>query len=163
MDVPGGAGRRCDVGAVPLVLGIVAHAIGAKWKEDRAEQIRPPAPPPGCILCHRDPNQVGDVDARSEAFGVGDPAPLGLEARADTMEGGTYPEPAPYIERFQRWGGTPNTKARDKLVITASNISWLSVDVRRARLSCRAEVVGTVDQATTVRLEGCNRSVLLKP
>lgn len=97
---------------------------------------------------------TGTVDIRSKAFGVGDPAPLGVEQGAGTLNGG-YHGPMPYISRQQDWGPTPSAAVVDALDITATNVSSVTIDPARARVSCGAQLHVTTDGPLTVVLEGC--------
>jgi pimeloyl-ACP methyl ester carboxylesterase len=88
-------------------------------------------------LSVRDPKaaQDGTFDARSEAFGVGDGKPTGLQYGAGTLNGGAH-GPTPYVERSQDWAPAPKTPVADKLDVVATNIATATVDAARARLSC---------------------------
>ena len=78
---------------------------------------------------------VGTIDARSEAFGLGDPEPLGVQSGNRTLLGGAR-GPMPYLHRQQDWGPAPATPKADRLVVRATNVAAATVDARRARLSC---------------------------
>ncbi len=75
------------------------------------------------------------VDARSEAFGVGDPKPTGVVQSQGTLTGGAR-GPQGYIERAQDWGPAPATPKADKLVLRSVNLASVTVDAVRAKLSC---------------------------
>jgi hypothetical protein len=49
------------------------------------------------------------------------------------------------------------------LVLRTVNVSSLEVDLRRAGLSCNAELLLQAEGAVTVDLVGCGRSVELEP
>ena len=85
----------------------------------------------------RDPeaSPVGTIDARSEAFGLGDPEPRQGPSANRTLEGGAR-GPMPYFHRQQDWGPAPSTPKADRLVVRATNVAAATVDARRARLSC---------------------------
>jgi dienelactone hydrolase len=84
----------------------------------------------------RDDAQLGSVDVRSHGFGVGD-----ARARTATgggrLTGGTFGSRA-YTSRATTWGAAPRTPTRDRLEVTASNVASLTIDARRARVSCGA-------------------------
>jgi hypothetical protein len=102
------------------------------------------------------------VDARSEAFGAGDPPPLGTETSTGTLDGGRK-GPMPYVRSSQDWGAAPRTARRDVLVLTAKNLASATVDMRRARLTCRARLEVTTDGPLTLRLAGCGETRTVRP
>ena len=89
----------------------------------------------------RDPeaSPTGTIDARSEAFGVGDPEPAGVETSNQVLEGGAR-GPMPYLHRVQDWGPAPAAPPADRLVVRAENLASATVDARRARLSCNPQL-----------------------
>lgn len=97
---------------------------------------------------------TGTIDVRSEGFGVGDPAVLGVLQGAGTLNGG-YHGPMPYISRQQDWGPVPITPMRDALNIKARNISTVTIDPVRARVSCTVQLNVISDGPLTVIIEGC--------
>ena len=102
------------------------------------------------------------IDARSEGFGRGDPAPLGTETSAGVLEGGRK-GPMPYTRSSQDWGPAPLAAKRDVLVLTAKNLASATVDMRRARLSCGARLDVTTDGPLTLRLGGCGITRTIRP
>jgi hypothetical protein len=102
-------------------------------------------------------NAVATVDARSEGFGLGDPAPLGTQTSAEVLQGGRK-GPMPYRRSRQDWGPAPHVPKRDVLVLHATNLASVTVDVRRARLSCDARIDATSDGPLSVRLAGCGET-----
>jgi hypothetical protein len=101
-----------------------------------------------------DPTQVGTIDVVSGGFGLADaptapvPVAAGAEAgttiaiNAYTSEQRIKPMPLPAL-------------AQDRLDITAVNISAVTVDRQRARVSCNADLRVTTDGPLTVRMLGC--------
>jgi hypothetical protein len=120
-------------------------------------------------LAVRDAKKDGTFDARSEAFGTGDPKPLGLQQGAGTLDGGTH-GPMPYADRSQAWGPVPQTPKADRLDVKATNISTGAVDTARARLSCAPQIDVQSDGPLDLRLDcppvarsaSCATSVSLK-
>jgi hypothetical protein len=102
-------------------------------------------------------NPLGTVDARSEAFGAGDPAAGPTTTGAGTLTGGTFPALA-YASQMKTWGPALPTLSHDRLDIRATNVSSVTVDPQRARVSCKAQLNVTTDGPVTVKLAGCNRS-----
>ncbi len=106
----------------------------------------------------RDPAARASIDAVSHAFGTGDPEPSPTEQGAGTLEGGTFGSIA--FESMKReWGPPPSAPKSDKLEITATNLAKVTVDPKRAGLSCEAEVTVESDGPLRVRLAGCGRTV----
>jgi hypothetical protein len=80
---------------------------------------------------------LGTIDVRSEGFGVGDPTPSGVSTGAGVLMGGQVP--MAYTSQTQTWGPAPTTPTRDRLNISANNVSDVTVNARRARVTCNAE------------------------
>jgi pimeloyl-ACP methyl ester carboxylesterase len=97
---------------------------------------------------------LGTIDVRSEGFGVGDPRPSGTRFASGALTGGTLPALA-YAEQSQSWGRAPRTRVRDQLDITARNVAAVTINAKRARVSCRARLVIHSDGPIRVRLTGC--------
>jgi hypothetical protein len=110
-------------------------------------------------LSLRDPKSAptGTFDVRSEAFGFGDPKPLGEESGGGTLNGGNH-GPMPYTERSQDWGPAPAAPARNQLDIVATNIRTAIIDPRRARVTCGAKLNIKSDGPIQVTLAGCGPS-----
>jgi Calx-beta domain len=109
---------------------------------------------------------LGTVDVRSRGFGEGDPAPSGVTNGAGVLIGGQAP--MPYACESQSWGpgapaGTceaqstaaPAAPVRDELDIEATNISDVTVNARRARVTCNAEQNITSDGPVAVHMVDC--------
>ena len=101
----------------------------------------------------RDPEESsrGQIDARSEAFGVGDPEVGELTEGAGAVTGGAR-GPMAYRRRSKEWGEPPATPRKDRLVVDATNLASATVDARRARLSCAPEVEVKSDGPFDLRL-----------
>jgi predicted esterase len=99
----------------------------------------------------------GTVDVRSEGFGAGDPAALPTQHGAGALTGGTLPAIA-YTSQSRQWGPTPPALVRNRLDINAQNISALTIDPGRARVSCGATLDVKTDGAMSVTLAGCGRT-----
>jgi hypothetical protein len=95
---------------------------------------------------------TGTFDAISEAFGVGDPKPSGVEQGGGTLDGGAH-GPMPYVSRTQDWGKAPQTKKTDRLLVRATNVATATVDTARARLSCAPLLVVISDGPLDLRLD----------
>ena len=113
---------------------------------------------------------TGTIDARSEAFGRGDPRPGGVQQSEGTLEGGER-GPLAYHQRAQEWGPAPETPRSDTLVVKATNIDAATVDARRAGLSSAPRLVvesdGPLDLKIATLTAGgrkarCRRTVAVK-
>jgi hypothetical protein len=75
----------------------------------------------------------GTIDARSEAFGTGDPPVVEDPPSVGTLTGGS--RPLAFVRRSQSWGDTPATTRQNALNLTLTNIGAATVTGPRARLS----------------------------
>lgn len=105
----------------------------------------------------RDPqaSATGSIDVRSLAAGRGDAPVLPVATSAGVVTGGQ--QPMAYVERAQSWGDAPAEPAADRLVISAVNVRTVTVDVRRAGITCATGLSVTTDGPLTVQLAGCGR------
>jgi hypothetical protein len=101
---------------------------------------------------------LGKVDARSHAFGAGDPEPGPTRTSAGTLDGGNLGSLA-FTRREKGWGPAKSIPTADRLEIDAENLSRIIVHTRRARLSCRPRIDLQTDGPLTVRLAGCGRAI----
>jgi len=101
---------------------------------------------------------LGEVDARSGAFGKGDPTAGPTQHGAGVLTGGND-QAMPYVEQSKAWGKTPDRPRRDVLRLDATNLSRVVVHPTRAKLSCRAKLSVTTDGPLEVKLAGCHRTV----
>src|SRR4051794_19810044 len=101
---------------------------------------------------------LGTVDARSQAFGAGDPKPGPTQNGASTLSGGNLGSLA-YTSQSKTWGATPVTSHADVLDLTARNVGQVTVHPARAHLTCAATLKVKTDGRVTVTLAGCGRSV----
>ena len=70
---------------------------------------------------------LGQVDARSEGFGVGDPAAHATSHTAGTLTGGNT-GPFTYAEQSKSWGKAPAAAKHDILHLTVTNLSDVTVN-----------------------------------
>ena len=110
-------------------------------------------------LTVRDPQAAptGTIDVRSAVSGAGVPPVLPVATGAGAVVGGQ--QPMAYVERSQAWGDAPAEEAADRLVIRATNLGTVVVDVARAGVSCAAALDVTTDGPLRVVLSGCDRTV----
>lgn len=103
---------------------------------------------------------VGTADVVSSGFGVGDPVPLSAQPGAGVGEGGgviVETPRTPYTSLRRDWGLAPRTPVADRLTIKTTNLSELTIDVARARVTCNARLDVTSDGPLRVNLAGCGR------
>jgi len=100
---------------------------------------------------------LGTIDARSAAFGTGDPEANPTQAGAGALTGGNLGTLA-FNRSSKTWKDAPKTKAEDVLFVDARNVSTVTVNPQRARLTCAARLSVITDGPVTVNLAGCNRS-----
>ena len=67
--------------------------------------------------------------------------------------------PVPFLDRSQGWGPTPRTPRSDTLAVTATGVRTVTVDARRAGVTCGARVTATTDGPLSVVLAGCSRTL----
>lgn len=99
---------------------------------------------------------IGQIDVRSEGFGVGDPPALATQHGAGALTGGDVPA-VPYVSQSRDWGPAPAAPYADRLDITAHNIASVTIDVRRAHVDCHVQLAINADAPLSVHLAGCRR------
>jgi len=97
---------------------------------------------------------LGEVDVRSHGFGKGDPTPAATETGAGVLTGGQIPA-IPYTSQSKSWGAAPTEPVSDALDISATNVSAVTIDAKRARVDCKAHLNVTTDGPLTVTLADC--------
>jgi hypothetical protein len=98
---------------------------------------------------------LGTIDVRSEGFGVGDPPASETQHGAGALTGGQVPA-IPFTSESKTWGPAPKAPVRDTLDITATNISQVTIDAKRAKVSCHAQLNITSDGPLKVTLADCD-------
>lgn len=101
---------------------------------------------------------LGEVDAVSEGFGRSDPVARPTQTSAGTLTGGAR-GPMPYTERSKSRGPAGKASRGDVLRLTATNLSRVVVNPRRAKLDCDAKVRVKADGPLDVELTGCARTL----
>ncbi|MDQ6811639.1 MAG: hypothetical protein M3Z95_07050 [Actinomycetota bacterium] len=97
---------------------------------------------------------LGTIDVRSEGFGAGDPIASETQHGAGALTGGTLGA-QPYTSESKTWGTTPKTTVANVLDITATNISQVTIDAKRAKVTCGAQLKVTSDGPIKVTLADC--------
>ncbi|HEX5271550.1 MAG TPA: dienelactone hydrolase family protein, partial [Gemmataceae bacterium] len=97
-------------------------------------------------LTVRDPSQTrGTLDVRSEGFCTGD-------AAASATQFGSGVAATPYTREYKTWGDAPSAPCADTLDISATNVSHIVVDARRARVDCNATINLSADGPVDVKI-----------
>ncbi|MFG1706948.1 prolyl oligopeptidase family serine peptidase [Nonomuraea sp. M3C6] len=96
---------------------------------------------------------TGTVDVFSHGFGRGDPAATPTHTESGQLQGAT--QPISYTMQSRDWEAAPKIPTRNRLDITATNITELTVNVDRARVSCKADLNVRSDGPIVVTLDGC--------
>ena len=94
---------------------------------------------------------LGTIDVRSEGFGVGDAPASETQHGAGALTGGQLPA-IPFTSESKTWGPAPAAPVRDALDISARNISQGTIDAKRAKVSCHAQLNITSDGPVKVTL-----------
>jgi hypothetical protein len=97
---------------------------------------------------------LGSIDVRSEGFGVGDAPVNATEKGAGTLMGGKIPA-IPYTSETKTWGKVPSAAKRDTLDLTATNVSAVTIDAKRAKVNCAATLNVKTDGPLTVTIADC--------
>jgi putative cell wall-binding protein len=74
----------------------------------------------------------GSIDVTSHGVGTGDPEPQPAVDDAGPSQAGSNP----WLRRTLEWAPAPPADVADALDITAANVSAVTIDVDRARVSC---------------------------
>jgi fermentation-respiration switch protein FrsA (DUF1100 family) len=104
----------------------------------------------------RDGGSAGTIDARVHT-GAGDPPVEMLKLGAGTLDGGSHGS-IPYTRRTFDWGPAPAEAAADAIDVSATNLSEVTIDARRAGVTCAAKVNVTADGPLKVTLGGCAKA-----
>jgi hypothetical protein len=96
----------------------------------------------------------GKVDAFSHGFGKGDPAASATQRGAGTLPDGNLGVLL-FTSQTKTWGPVPPAPRADRIDLTATNVSAVTINPKRAGVSCNADVRVTSDGPVTVNLAGC--------
>jgi hypothetical protein len=100
----------------------------------------------------------GTVDAFSHGSGAGDPVASATQFGAGTLGGGNLGTLA-FTRQFKTWGPAPPIVPTDRIDLTAQNIGAVTINMKRAGVSCNVDLRVTSDGPLTVSLAGCKRTV----
>jgi len=101
---------------------------------------------------------VGTLDAISAGFGLEDPVPSGTRHTTGVQGPGAIFPALPYAQTYQTWAAPRTRPGADRLHLTVTNISAITVDVTRAALDCAAVLEVSTDGPLQVTLAGCHRT-----
>jgi dienelactone hydrolase len=96
---------------------------------------------------------LGTIDVRSHGFGVADPTASSTQTGAGVLTGGQAP--MPYTSQTRTWGAAPSAPLANQLDIDATNVSAVTINARRARVGCDAQLEITSDGPIDVNLVDC--------
>lgn len=112
----------------------------------------------GLELRDADAAPTGTIDVRSLASGEGEAEVLPVAQGAGVLTGGNLPALS-FATRELAWTDAPSEPAADRLVVEATNIARVVVDVARAGVSCDVALEVTTDGPLDIVLAGCDRVV----
>jgi hypothetical protein len=104
---------------------------------------------------------TGRIDVLSHGFGAAEPAPTATQAGAGTVTGGYFLPEYPFTRQFKEWGPGPPAGKADVLDVSASNVRTVTVDAKRARVTCAAKLMTETDGPLDVVLGGCGGAAKL--
>jgi hypothetical protein len=97
---------------------------------------------------------LGTIDARSAGFGVGDPPASETQHGAGALTGGQLGA-VPFTSESKTWGAAPAQPKKNALDITATNVSQATIDAKRAKINCAAQLNVTTDGPLSVTIADC--------
>jgi hypothetical protein len=98
------------------------------------------------------------VDVQSKGFGQGVAPVQPVQEGGGVLTGGEIPALA-YVSRTQSWGPAPAAPVQDELVIQATNLATMTIDVTRARVTCGVTLDVQTDGPLTIVLGGCGKTL----
>lgn len=101
---------------------------------------------------------IGTIDVVSRASGASEPVSVSSPPATGTLSGGNL-GPLTYTRTARTWTQAPAGAPQDRLTVTAANLATATIDVKRAGVSCGAQVDITSDGPIAVTLLGCDRTV----
>jgi hypothetical protein len=101
--------------------------------------------------------RLGTIDVVSLGQGVAGVSPPAVQREAG-VSSGTFAPINPYTREFRRRPAPVAARPEDALEVKAQNIRSVTIDPRRAGVSCAAGLRVTTDGPLTVTLLGCGRS-----
>ena len=99
-------------------------------------------------------DDLGTIDVVSRGLGRED-APVPAKQTAFGSHQGTFSPVNPYLREFRHPAAPTSTARADELTVTATNISAITVDPKRAGVTCNTKITVKSDGPLSVRLLGC--------
>ena len=99
----------------------------------------------------------GTVDAVTHGYGTGDPTASAQQTGTGTLGGGNLGTLA-FTRQYKTWGAAPSIPKANRIDLTATNVSSLTINPARAKALCNVDLRITSDGPLTVSLIGCNRT-----
>ena len=96
----------------------------------------------------------GTVDAFSHGFGIGDRPPNATQFGSGTLTGGNLGTLA-FSRQYKQQGAVPTIPKSDRIDLTATNVSTVTINPQRAHVDCNVDLHVTSDGPITVNLAGC--------
>ena len=98
------------------------------------------------------------MDAFSHAFGIGDPVATPTAIGAGTLGDGNLGTLA-FTRQYKTWGPAPPIAPADRIDLTVTNVSALTINPKRAGVDCNVDLRNTTNGPLTASLTGCKQSV----
>jgi hypothetical protein len=100
----------------------------------------------------------GTIDAFSHAQGTGDPIASPTQFGAGTLGPGNLGTLA-FSRQYKTWGPALPIAKANRIDLTATNVSEVTINPKRAGVSCNVDLRVTSDGPLTIKFTGCNRTV----
>jgi hypothetical protein len=103
----------------------------------------------------------GSVDAISHGFGAADPAVNPAESGTGTLSGGHLGDLV-FTSQKRTWGPAAPAPKANRIDLTATGLSAVSIAVERASVDCDVELNITSATPLSVKLLGCDKTVVTR-
>jgi predicted esterase len=100
----------------------------------------------------------GTVDAFSHASGTGDSTASATQFGAGTLGPGNLGTLA-FTRQYKTWGPALPIAKANRIDLTATNVSEVTINPKRAGVTCNVDLRVTSDGPITIKLTGCSRTV----
>jgi predicted esterase len=97
---------------------------------------------------------LGTIDVVSHGRGLQDPATPAKQTTVGS-ENGTFGPVNPYVREYRHLGAPTAAEKADALDITATNIRAITIDPKRAGVTCNARLHVVADSPLAVKMLGC--------
>ena len=100
----------------------------------------------------------GTVDALSHGFATGDAPASAQQTGAGTLGPGNLGTLA-FTRQYKTWGAEPAIPKANRIDLTATNVSSLTINPARAKVLCHVHLPVHSDGPMTISLVGCRRTI----